>query len=167
MSAIESEAANTPVAMQLNWEEKDGNIVVTPSDQDRFLIKVGKAIEILRQHQRQEQFGKQFDLLLKQLASWLEQYKGRWNRAFLTAGESILRFIVVRAQVEFESDLTDALSDLGIAIANDPDLDMIKLSARALPLVPEESFRSFLDDSFAIEFHGERARPHRVGQSKP
>jgi hypothetical protein len=158
---------DAPVVMQLTWEHKDGNIVVTPSNQDRFLIKIGRAIEILRQHQRQQQFEKQFDLLLKELASWLEKHEGRWSRAFLTAGESTLRFIVVRGQVKFESDLTDALSDLGVEVANDPDLELIQLSTRALPLVTEEALQSFLDASFTIEFHGDRARTHSVSQSKP
>lgn len=140
--------------MQLKWEHRDGNLVVTPNDQDRFVVKVGKAIEILRQYNRQEQFEKQFDLLIKELVAWLEAHKGRWHRAFLTSGESILRFIVVRQQVKFESDLTDALSDLGVKIANDTDLELIRLSTRALPLVSEEALQSFLDASFTIELNG-------------
>ena len=146
--------------IQLSWEQQDGNLVVTPDDQDRFMVKVGKAIEVLRQHERERQFRKQFTLLVKQLATWLGEHPGSWERAFLTAGESTLRFIVVRKQVKFQSEITDALSDLGVRIANDPDLDLIKLSARALPSVSDEALQSFLDTSLMIEFNGERTRAH-------
>lgn len=147
--------------MQLTWEHRDGDLLVTPSDQDRFLVKIGKAIEILRQNQHQEQFSNQCSLLVKRLAAWLDEHAGKWRRAFLTAGESTLRFIVVRKQSRFEEDITDALSDLGVEIANDPDFDLIKLGARALPLASNEAVQSFLDHSFTIEFNGDGARAHR------
>ncbi|HVA50777.1 MAG TPA: hypothetical protein VNH11_30815 [Pirellulales bacterium] len=155
-----------PAVMQLKWEQRDGNLVVTPNDQDRFMVKIGKAIEILRQNQHYEQFSKQFSVLVKRLACWLEEHGESWDRAFLTARESTLRFIVVRKQVEFQDEITDALSDLGVEIANDPDLDLIKLSTRALPLVSNESLQSFLDHSFTIEFNGDGTRAHRIGQQK-
>lgn len=154
-------------SIQLNWEQKDGELVVIPSDQDRFMIKVGKAIQLLRQSEREEEFSQQFDLLLKELATWLQDHDGRWQSAFLTAGDSSLRFIVVRKQVKFEGDITDSLSDLGVAIVNDPDLDLIKLSTRALPQVSEEALQSFLDPSFTLEYNGDRIRTHRSGKQKP
>lgn len=140
---------------------------MTPGNQDRFLIKVGRAIELLRQHNHAEQFERQFDLLLKVLANWLELHEGNWARAFLTAGESTLRFIVVRQQVRFEAEITDSLSDLGAQIANDPDWVLIKLSVRALPHVTEEAFQSFFDPAFILEYDGDRARSHRARESKP
>lgn len=152
MPATEQTNVRDQVPIQLSWEHKDGDIVVTPSNHDRFLIKVGRAIELLRQHQREEQFEKQFQLLQKQLVRWLERHQGQWHQAFLTAGESTLRFIVVRRAARFDADLTDALSDLGVEIANDPDLDLIKLATRALPMASEEAVQSFLDPSFTIEY---------------
>ncbi len=142
--------------VQLNWEDRDGLIVVTPSDENRFVVKVGQAIELLRQHERQEKFKAQFNVLIRELAKWLCAHKGRWESAFLTAGENTLRFIVVRKQVKFEPDITDALSDFGVKIANDSDLDLVKLSTRALPLVSQEELHSFLDPSFTLELNGDR-----------
>jgi hypothetical protein len=141
--------------IQLKWEQKDGTIVVTPNDQDRYLVKVGKAIEILRQHEREQQFGRQFSVLNKRLAAWLEEHSDKCARAFLTAGESTLRFIVVRKEVRFDSEITDALSELGVEIANDPDLNLIKVATRALPFASDEALQSFLDTEFLIEFNGE------------
>lgn len=153
--------------VQLKWEHRDGNLVITPSDESRFCVKIGKAIEILRQHEHQSQFPNQFQVLLERLATWLEAHLKYWERAFLTAGESSLRFIVVRKQVRFEPEITDALSALGIEIANDPDLNLIQLSTRALPLASDESIQSFLDCSFTFEFNGERTRTHRTGEQEP
>lgn len=153
---IQGDSSTSAPTIQLNWERKDGNVVVTPSDHDRFVVKVGKAVEILRQNQRQQQMEKQFDVLVKRLASWLASHSESVASAYLTAGESILRFIVVRNRTRFESEVTDALSDLSVEIANDPDLDLIKLAARALPKVSDEELQSFLDPSFTIPFHGKR-----------
>jgi hypothetical protein len=164
-STLEQSPATTVI--QLTWQQRDGDLVVTPSDQDRFMVKVGRAIEILRLRKREEQFSNQFNLLIKRLACWLENHTGIWDRAFLTAGESVLRFIVVRKQVRFDEKATDALSDLGIEIANDPDFDLIKLGTRALPLASNEALQSFLDCSFTIEFNGDGTRAHRVGEQKP
>lgn len=166
MDSTLEQSQSTPV-MQLTWKQRGGSIVVTPSDQDRFMVKIGKAIEILRLHQREEQFSNQFNLLLKRLACWLEDHAGTWDRAFLTAGESTLRFIVVRKRVKFDEEITDALSDLGVGIANDPDLDLIKLSTRALPLASNEAIQSFLDCSFTIELNGDGTRTHRAGEQEP
>jgi hypothetical protein len=159
--------ATVTTVTQLKWEHRDGDLLITPSDQDRFMVKIGKAIEILRQYERHKQFENQFNVLLKRLASWLDSHQDQWERAFLTAGESTLRFIVVRKQVRFQPEITDALSGLGIEIANDPDLDLIQLSTRALPLASEESLQSFLDSSFTIEFDGDRAGSHRTSEQEP
>jgi hypothetical protein len=158
------EQSSSATVMQLTWKQRDGNLVVTPSDQDRFMVKIGRAIEILRVHQRQEQFSNQFNLLLKLLASWLEAHAVSWDRAFLTAGESTLRFIVVRKHVKCDDEITDALSDLGVEIANDPDFNLIKLSTRALPLASNEAIQSFLDCSFTIEFNGNGTGAPRVSE---
>lgn len=165
---MDSTLEQSPVVtvMPLTWQRHDGNLVVTPSDHDRLMVKIGRAIEILRLHQRGEQFSGQFTLLLKRLAGWLEGHAGRWDRAFLTAGDSVLRFIVVRKQVIVDEEITDGLSDLGVEIANDPDFDLIKLSTRALPLASNEALQSFLDCSFTIEFNGDGTRAHRVGEQK-
>src|SRR6266700_282271 len=77
----------------LDWTNDDGNILITPSDESRFIIKVGAAIEILRRHSQEKQAEKQFRLLVGRLALWLDEHGTVWDRAFLTAGEATLRFV--------------------------------------------------------------------------
>lgn len=139
-----------PLRIWLDYRDTEGQLVVTPSDGDRFVVKIGKAIELLRQHDR-SQFDDQFRLLLRQLGEWLNR-NDHWHRALLTGGEGVLRFIVVRDEVAADDAITDALSDLDQEIANDPDLNLIKLNATALPLVSDEALQSFVDPSLVLEY---------------
>lgn len=141
-----------PLRIWLDHKDHEGKIVVTPSDGDRFVVKIGKAIELLRQRDR-TQFDDQFKLLMRQLGAWLKEHKN-WSRALITGGEGVLRFIVVRKDVTADDEMTDALSDLDFEIANDPDLNLIKLNATALPRVSDEALQSFLDPSFSLEYAG-------------
>jgi hypothetical protein len=142
-----------PSALQLDWAMKDGMVTVTPKDQDRFSIKVGKAIEILRQADSAEQFTRQFNLLVRTLAGWI---KGRNDvaRAYLTHHNGALAFVVVRDSREYDDGFEDALSDLDFEIANDADLNLIKMDAIGLPLAPIEAVSSFLDQDFTLEYIG-------------
>jgi len=158
-----SERRELSKAIRLNWANQNGDILVTPSDENRFCVKVGKAIEILRQHDRESQFGKQFSVLVKRLAEWIND-NGRGSRAFLTAGEGVLRFVVMRNEVRYDEEITDALSDLELEIANDQDLALIKVNTTALPLVSEEALQSFLDCDFCMEYNGNGAGPYSPGK---
>ncbi len=142
--------------LQLDWRMENGLITVTPMDQSRFVIKVRRAVEILQQADRVELFEKQFDVLLTSLAQWLEQ-RSDIAFAFLTQREGALAFVVVRTDSKFDDQFEDSLSDLDYRIANDPDLNLLKMDAIGLPLVSRDAVNSFLDDAFALEFsHGER-----------
>ena len=155
--------ATSPV--QLDWAEKDGLVVVTPSDGDRFGIKVQRAIEILQQAARAEEFGHQFNLLLRVLAEWL---KGRTDvdRAYLTQRDGALAFVVIRSSCEYDDGFEDALSDLDYSIANDTDLNLIKMNALGLPLASDGAVGSFLDESFTLAYvaHGNRSGSHSISQ---
>jgi hypothetical protein len=155
--------AQSGAPVRLDWTNRDGNIVITPSDKDRFVLKVGAAIEILRRHSQVDRTQQQFSLLLKRLAQWLDDHQSSWETAFLTSGEGVLRFIVVRKTARFDEATSDALSALELDIARDPDLDLVKLTTTALPSVGEESLRSFLDPAFTLKY-GVGTRSHQSGQ---
>ena len=156
---------SAPAAVvQLDWSEKDGVVVVTAKDQDRFCIKVHKAIEILQQASRAEEFTRQFNLLLRTLASWLNG-RDDVTRAYLTHRDGALAFVVVRTAVAYDDAFEDALSHLDFQTANDADLNLIKMDAIGLPLVSAEALSSFLDQSFTLEYtgHGDRGGSHSAG----
>jgi hypothetical protein len=147
----------------LDWTNDDGNILITPSDESRFVIKVGAAIEILRRHSQEKQAEKQFHLLVGRLALWLDDHNAVWDRAFLTAGEATLRFVVVRKASRYDEEASDSLSDLELDLARDEDLTLIKVTTTALPNASDEALKSFLDPEFTLEY-ASRTRSHRAGE---
>jgi hypothetical protein len=148
--------------IQLHWDMKDGLLTVTPEDEDRFSIKVGRAIELLQQANRAEDFRRQFTLLLRELARWLKD-RSDVERAFLTLRDGALVFVVVREFCEYDDAFEDALSELDYSVANDADLDLIKMDAIGLPPASDRALSSFLDPAFTLEY-GHRSRPHSTGQ---
>ena len=139
---------------------KGGNVIVTPRDQDRFVIKVQRAIELLQQASQAEKFQRQFNLLLRVLAEWL---RGRTDieRAYLTHRDGALAFVVVRKSVQYDDDFEDQISAVDFLIANDPDLDLIKMDAIGLPMASESAVSSFLDPGFVLQFdHGDGSGSH-------
>jgi hypothetical protein len=147
---------------------KDGNIVVTPQDQDRFVIRVGRAIAILQQAAEAEKFRAQFNLLLRMLAEWLKEHQDEIAKAYLTDRDGALAFVVVRKSCEYDDDFEDVISALDFQIANDPDLDLIRMDTIALPSAAEAAITSFIDPGFAFEYvdNGNRSRSHSAGEQE-
>jgi hypothetical protein len=147
-------ARPTRTAVQLDWSDEDGEIVVTPHDESRFMIKMRRAIQILQIGDRMEQFQQQFQLLLRELAQWLVN-RHEVAAAYITLRDGNLAFVVQRALAEYDEAFEDDLSDLDCAIASDADLDLIKLDVMGLPNVSEEALQSFLDPNFQLMYsHG-------------
>lgn len=143
--------------MQLDWANEAGQVTVTPHDKSRFIIKVRQAVEACRAAQRADDFAAQLNLLLGQLATWLQDKTGI-ESAYLTLRDGDFLFLVVRSECSYDRDFEDSLSDLDLQIAQDADLDLIKVDTMALPRVSDEALRSFLDPHFVLEYpHGPRA----------
>ncbi|HUT10219.1 MAG TPA: hypothetical protein VMY42_06965 [Thermoguttaceae bacterium] len=138
--------------VQLHWN-MDGLVTVTPEDEDRFSIKVSRVIEILQQAKRPDDFKQQFNLLLRILAGWLAGQPGV-GEAFVTLRDGALAFVVVRNSCKYDEQFEDALSELDFDCANDPDLNLIRMDAIALPPASASALSSFLDPEFKIEYCG-------------
>lgn len=160
-------AASTTAAdlvQHLQWNE-EGLVLVTAADEDRFAIKVRRAVEILQQAGRREEFRDQFKLLLGVLAGWLKD-RSDIERAFLTQRDGAFSFVVMRSVCEYDDDFEDELSTIDFHIANDTDLNLIKMDAIALPPVSDAAVRSFLDPDFVMEYatHGNRSRSSEASE---
>ncbi len=140
-------------AVQLHFTNADGHVTVTPSNEDRFTIKVERAIELLQQSSRREEFERQFKLLLKVLGEWLEN-SSEIKQAFLTLRDGGICLVVVRENAPYDAEFEDSLSDLDYDIANDSDLDLIQFTAIALPPVSDESLNTFLNEDVAFILYG-------------
>jgi hypothetical protein len=142
-------------ALQLNHEDASRIICVTPSDEDRFTIRVDQAIEILKEGIRRDdietkKFASQFRILLRSLGQWIEKNKSKVNRAYLTIREHTFSFVVIRTETKYDSAFEDAVSELDIAISDDADLRGLSLHSIALPDAAEDSIASFLHPEFKV-----------------
>ena len=146
----------TPVF--LNWEDTDKTVVITPADNDRFVLTVQEAIEACRAQSNQGKFRQQFDILMNTLAEWLKENDAKISRSYMTIRDAGLLFLVVRKNIVFDSDFEDILTDLDIKIARDVQLDLVNLSVLAIPYANSDAISSFLRSGFTISFQKKDAQ---------
>ena len=137
--------------VQLDWSNDNGQITVTPRDEDRFTIKMRRAIEVLQRAEKGDLFNTQFQLLMSILASWTSQRQDV-ERSYITIRDGRLAFVVVRNESAYCEEFEDELSDLDIRIANDVDLNLIELDAIGLPKISSPALKSFLHPEFNLAF---------------
>lgn len=143
--------------VELDWFAEADNVRVTPRNQKRFEIQKDWAIKILQvAEEHKSTFRIQLELLLDVLAKWVHGASGEVDIAYLTWHDTSFLFIAVCTSPEFNEDFEDSLSELDFEIANDADLSMIRLHAISLPHVSVESLSSFIDEHFALSYHGHR-----------
>ncbi len=132
--------------IRLNFHERGRQVVVTPENEDRFMMTVQEAASILQQANQQVLFVGQFQLLLNALAAWLSKHRAKVFRSFLTVREGRLLFLVVRKQVRYDDPFDDSLTELDMQTAQDDRFSLIELEVLALPNASPGSFNSFLDE---------------------
>jgi hypothetical protein len=156
--------ANVPEPIQgveIDWFAEGDVVTVTPRDQKRFEIQKDRAIQIL---QIADERGKQFEFLVDRLVRWISDNENGIDNAYLTLQDGTLAFVVVRRETRYDEDFQDELADLDFAIANDTELDLIRLKTLALPNVGPTALKSFLDQRLILSFHGQRSRSHQPGK---
>jgi hypothetical protein len=158
MSAIDFHEEISQV--ELDWYADKEVVHVTPRNPKRFEIQKDRAIQILQQERESERFGKQFGLLLDRLAEWINRYQDKIANAIVTLQDGALAFVVVRTAARYDEQFQDDLAELDLAIANDPDLSLVKLRTLLLPHVTGEALRSFLDSRLVLSYNGLRIGSH-------
>ncbi len=145
--------ANTPASsvIQLDWEDVDGNVTVTPRDRDRYVVKVRTALKRLQRGGDLEAIERKLSLLQRELGIWLSEQKGIQD-AYLTMRDGGFLFLVVKEKAEYDEAFEDALTELDIQIAKDVDLSGIPLDVLALPCVSQTAADHFLDGSFSFRY---------------
>jgi hypothetical protein len=142
-------------------------LTITPQDEERFSIRLNRAIEVLRRASAADRVGDQIKLLLRILAEWLQK-RDDIEAAYITVRDGALCLLLIRNEVRYSEAFEDAVSELDIAIASDVDLDLIRLNVMELPHASDEAVASFLDPEFSIKYvHGDGTGPHSAGQQRP
>jgi hypothetical protein len=146
---ISSELANV---VEIDWYDDNDHIVVTPRSQLRFSIQKDRAIEALRIAKDSERFKLQFDLLLEKLGLWVKERTSRVSTGIVTLQDNSLVLIVVQANDRYDEQLQDDLAELDYTIAQDMDLDLIRLRTVMLPPVDNDSLGSFVDPRMVLQY---------------
>ncbi len=168
LASAPSSASAGVAPIEINYWSENDTIVVTPDDLDRFDIQKEVAIEVLRiASQHEKSFHAQMKLLLRRLAEWIDAHKANVTRGFLTIQDGSMVFVVVKSDPKLDEPLEDSLSEMDVAIANDPDFNLLRLNTIALPPATREALMSFLDERFLVSYDGKRTRPRRAGKQKP
>jgi len=141
--------------VEIDWYDENDEIVVTPRNQLRFTIQKDRAIEALRIVKDSERFTLQFELLLGKLGRWIKERAGDIQTAIVTLQDNSLMFVVVQSENDYDEQLQDDLAGLDFDIAQDTDLDLMRLRTAMLPPVDSDALGSFVDSRMVLRYqHG-------------
>jgi len=145
--------ASRGTVIRLNWEEDDDTkVIVTPSNQDRYMQSVKQVIEACQMKEAFRQIEAQLDSLLARLGEWVRDHLDSIHRAFVTVRETSLLFLIVQPGKAYDAELEEALSAIDMEIALSEEYSSLKLSVLALPNSTDDSTRAFLHPDFALEY---------------
>lgn len=137
--------------VELDWFDRPEELRVNPRDHNRFSIQIDRAIKILQLANDSE---KQMNLLLSRLGVWIRKNETSIEAAFVTLRDGAIAFIAVSRQPRYDDALEDAISDLDLDIANDPELTSLRVNMMVLPPASLEALSSFLDTRFRLRYRG-------------
>jgi hypothetical protein len=135
----------------IDYDSEAQIVTVIPRDQERFEVQKQRAIEGLQLAKQAEIFGAQLKFLLSRLANWSKAHESKVLRALLTLRDTRLMFLVVSRQVECDDDLEDDITRLDLKVAENSDLDLMRMNVLVLPPASDESIRSFVDRRFLVQ----------------
>ncbi len=125
-------------------ETSNRRVVVTPRDNDRFVVTEEQAVRACRAHEKQSQFKGQFEKLVELLRNWSQSHDDKLREASLTVRETDVLFLVVQKEKAFDEQLAADLTELDIEVADDAQYSLIALEVMAIPAVTNESVKAFL-----------------------
>jgi len=71
MTSDAEKTQHSTLALVLEWDDRDRFVTVVPENEDRFSIKLDRAISVLQLAGSMDAFRKQFALLMNVLGEWV------------------------------------------------------------------------------------------------
>lgn len=133
-----------PQYLELEWSEESDQLSVPHAVVDRYEIRKRRYARALQIAERLEEFDEQFSVLINALVRWMHK-RSDIAGGYLTMRDGSFLFAVVRTACEYDEEFEDSLSDLDIKLANDGDLNLLKVDAIGLPPASDAALSSFLD----------------------
>lgn len=141
--------------LQLHYRRKNKQVVVTPDDQDRYVLTVEEIIRACQVVERAFAFGQQFECLLEILAGWLLNHRKDIADAVITMRDAGLLFLIIRKEKAYDPAFEDALTNLDVEIAQDEALDLIRLSVLSLPKASHDAIESFFSPKLMLHYNAD------------
>lgn len=139
-----STAATSQEPLQLDWRQQNRRIVVTPEDEDRYILTVQEAIRSCRVAEQSVLFDRQFRTLRDHLATWIRDNLPKIGRAFLTVHDGEWLFLVLTRLPKCDERFEEELTKLDLEVAQDRRFHLLRFNVLALPDVSEQALRSFI-----------------------
>ncbi len=143
----------TKSVVLLDEQNHNQQVVVSSEDADRIVMSMSEAVKACFAFDKGvHAFNRQFAELLDRLVKWINRHREAIRNAHVTIRPpNNLLFVVTQQEVEFDQQLTDALTELDIEIAGSNDFDLIDFDVLALPKVSKESAKAFLSSGQVFE----------------
>jgi hypothetical protein len=126
--------------------------ILFEKDGDRVVKNIDEVIEACLTHDvatemiaRREMFLRQMRLLIAKLQRWCEDHKDVIKEAIFEPRYDSQMFLVVLNQTEYNPEIENELTELTIAVANDPVFSLIRFDVQTLPACEPDDVRSFID----------------------
>ena len=119
-------------------------VTVDPGDGDLFSLTKRMIVRLGRVAHQIDEFERQLAGVRRDLEKWMAARADAIAKAFLVLKGDHFLFLVVMKGKAHDDALEDALTDLDMAVAQNPAYNLIRLSVLALPAFGEEVIRSFL-----------------------
>lgn len=138
--------------VELHCQNLDGQVRIVPPDNDIMVLSVESAIKACRAFNEQIVFKNQFDLLLERLAGWIGRHHAKIADAYLTVRDSGLLFLAVQQTAAHDTPLDDALTQLDLEVANDPDFSLISMAVHSIPRAAQATIESFVSPKLSLRY---------------
>lgn len=137
--------------VQLRFD--DGRVVVTPEDQDRFVLAADRAVEACQMMNAGLQLRQRFaDEFLARIFQWCQEHADRVSDCYVAMRDGTLTVFVMGPSAEYDFELDDPISELEAEVEDKGwSSDIIQLPAR-----DGDSRRAFFDEEKAILVYAKR-----------
>jgi hypothetical protein len=129
-----------------------GKVVVTPEDEDRFVMASQQAVAACQNVLAFDRFVSQFrEDFLTRLRAWCEEHSAHVRSCFVpfSLGGKCIKVFVVSEAARFDFDLSDSIADLEMKLADDGwPCDILQIAAGE----PEE-LQVFFDPEESIQVY--------------
>lgn len=140
--------------VQLDWNDGERQVVVSPEDEDRFMMTCQDAAEACRQGREAMQWGNTFRKVLSFIREDLDSSIDRVRSCYVGPADGHLACFVIAKSSSFDFELAEVLADLEREITTAfPEFTYIRV--QQIPQSTDiELLNTFFDPGKTIQIHG-------------